>query len=92
MTYIIKKYSFDRAKEFGVDIKQSTSKNKKIDVFNKNGVKIATVGDSRYKDYPTYLIEDKDVAEKRRILYKIRHKNDLSNVNSNGYWANILLW
>ena len=91
MTYIIKRYSFDRAKQFGVDIKQSTSKNKKIDVY-KNGVKIATVGDSRYKDYPTYLIEDKDVAEKRRALYRIRHKNDLSNVNSNGYWANILLW
>jgi hypothetical protein len=44
MIYIIKRYSFDRAKEFGVDIKQSTSKNKKIDVF-KNGVKIAIVGD-----------------------------------------------
>ena len=33
MTYVITKYSFDKAKRLGVEIVPSTVKNKKIDVY-----------------------------------------------------------
>jgi hypothetical protein len=89
--YRIKKYSKEQAKKLGVEIKPSTATNKKIDVF-KDGVKVATIGDIRYKDFPTYLEENKELAEQRRRLYKIRHKKDLNNVNSNGWYADKILW
>ena len=56
--YIIKKYSYDQAKKLKVVIRPSNFKNKKIDVF-KGDVFICSIGDSRYKDYPTYLEIDK---------------------------------
>ena len=90
-SYIIKQYSKNRAKELNVTIKPSTNKKKKIDVY-KEGIKIASIGAISYKDYPTYLLEDKALAEARRKLYHIRHKKDMSIVNSNGYWAGVLLW
>jgi hypothetical protein len=40
MTYVIKKYSFDKAKRLGVEIVPSTVKNKKIDVYNVDGIKM----------------------------------------------------
>jgi hypothetical protein len=89
--YRIKKYSKDQAKKLGVEIKPSTATNKKIDVF-KDGVKVATIGNIRYKDFPTYLEENKELAEQRRRLYKIRHKKDLNTVNSNGWYADKILW
>jgi len=89
--YKIKQYSKDKAKQLGVQIKPSTNPKKKLDVF-KEGIKIASIGDLNYKDYPTYLQENKQLAEERRRLYKIRHKNDLNKINSNGYYANLLLW
>jgi hypothetical protein len=89
--YKIKQYSKDKAKQLGVQIKPSTNSKKKLDVF-KEGIKVASIGDVKYKDYPTYLQENKQLAEERRRLYKIRHKNDLNKINSNGYYANLLLW
>ena len=35
---------------------------------------------------------EKGTAKKRRKLYKIRHKNDRSVKNSNGFYADKLLW
>jgi hypothetical protein len=58
--YRIKPYSKEQALKLGVKIKPSTNYNKKIDVF-KNGIKIATIGDINYKDYPTYLLENKEL-------------------------------
>ena len=90
--YIIKKYSNDKAKKHNVVIKPSKRKNKKLDVFSSDGHYITSVGDIHYKDYPTYLKEDKTLADEHRRRYKIRHAKDLKKVNSAGYWANILLW
>jgi hypothetical protein len=59
----------------GLTVKPSRDKYKKIDVF-KNGEKIASVGDTRYKDYTKYLKEDKALAEERRNLYHERHKGN----------------
>ena len=54
--YQITDYSYRQAKILGVEIKPSTNKTKKIDVF-KNGEKIASIGAIGYKDYPTFIKE-----------------------------------
>jgi hypothetical protein len=89
--YSITSYSYNQAKALGVKIKPSKTKNKKIDVY-KNDKKVASIGDVRYKDYPTYMKEDKDLAKERRALYKKRHRKDIDIVGSPGYYANKILW
>lgn len=87
--YEITEYSKKKAKDLGVQIKPSTNKKKKIDVF-KNDKKITSIGASSYLDYPSYIKQDgKKVADERRRLYNIRHKND-SGVA--GYYARKILW
>ena len=89
--YKISKYTKDKAKKLGVSVKPSTNKKKKIDVF-KDKKKIASVGAIGYKDYPTYLKEDKKKADVRRKAYKKRHEKDRHKKGSNGYYADQLLW
>ena len=55
MAYRITKYTYDQAKKLGVTVKPSTVKGKKIDVFNKKGEKLASVGALGYADYPTFM-------------------------------------
>ena len=53
----------------------STTPGKKIDVYA--GKKLASIGDTAYSDYPTYLQDKgKAFADERRRLYHIRHKKD----------------
>ena len=94
MPYNITKYSYDKAKKLGLEIKPSTRKGKKIDVFQrKNGAFINAIGDINYKDYPTYLEQDsKNYADERRRLYKIRHEKDRKVEGSKGWYADKLLW
>jgi len=90
--YTITNYTYEQAKKLKVNVKPSTKKNKKIDVF-KNGSYIASVGAQGYLDYPTYIKEKGlEYANKRRELYKIRHEKDRNIKNSNGYYADKLLW
>tara|TARA_R110001592_G_scaffold192794_7_gene439698 strand:+ start:8225 stop:8503 length:279 start_codon:yes stop_codon:yes gene_type:complete len=92
MKYRIKKYSYNQAKKLGVVIKPSTNKGKKIDVY-KNEKKIASIGAKGYLDYPTYIEKKgKKYADERRRLYKIRHKKNRNIKNSNGYFADKILW
>lgn len=97
MAYTISSYTKSQARKLGVTVKPSKTKGKKIDVFKK-GIKVASVGAIGYNDYPTYMeLErkgkvEKGTASKRRKLYKIRHKKDRSVRNSNGYYADKLLW
>ena len=63
--YQITDYSKQQASKLGVEIKPSTNKNKKIDVF-KDGNKLHSIGAKGYKDYPTYMKENKALAEERR--------------------------
>jgi hypothetical protein len=92
MSYIISKYTKDKAKRLGVDVKLSSVKGKKIDVF-KNGKKVASVGALGYSDYPTY-IKEKGLAyaNERRRLYKKRHSSNRNKKGSNGWYADQLLW
>ena len=95
--YEIKQYTFDQAKKHGYTVKVSTNKKKKIDV-HKDNVKIASIGDSRYKDYPTFLeergfrSEGLTFANVRRALHHNRNKKDIEIIGSPGYLSSILLW
>lgn len=91
--YSITDYSYNRAKELGVIIKPSTKKDKKIDVFDKNGLYMLSIGDKNYKDYPTYILEKgKEYADNRRRLYRIRHSKDRKITGSAGFYADKILW
>jgi hypothetical protein len=91
-TYKITAYTKSKARSLGVDVKPSKTKGKKIDVY-KDGKKIASVGAIGYSDYPTYIKEKGEkYAKERRALYKKRHEKDRHKLNSNGYFADKLLW
>ena len=51
MPYKITDYSYNQAKKLNVQIKPSTNKKKKIDVY-KDNKKIASIGGIGYYDYP----------------------------------------
>lgn len=90
--YQISQYTYNRAKEIGVQVKPSIKKNKKIDVY-KNGELIGSIGGYGYKDYPTYVTEKGiEYANKRRELYRLRHQKDRQVLWSNGWLASKLLW
>ena len=92
MEYKILPYSLNQAKKIGVEIKPSSKKDKKIDVF-KNNKLIHSIGAKGYKDFPTYTKEKgKDFADERRRLYKLRHQKDASVVGSKGWYADKILW
>jgi hypothetical protein len=98
MAYKIRTYSKIKAKQLGVEIKPSSNKKKKLDVFNKQGKKLASIGALGMNDYPTYMELEKNkkvekgTAEKRRKLYKNRHESDRKKVGTNGYYADKILW
>lgn len=87
--YQITDYSYKQAKMLGVEIKPSTNKTKKIDVF-KDGKKIASIGAYGMMDYPTYIKEKgKSYADIRRKLYYIRHAK---NKGLNDFYSKRILW
>ena len=92
MSYEIQQYSIDQAKKHGYVIKLSSNKKKKLDVYE-DSIKIGSIGNSRYKDYPTY-IEERGLtfANVRRALYHKRHKKDIEIRGSPGYLSSLLLW
>lgn len=90
--YRIKPYTYKQAKKLHVEVKPSTNKTKKIDVY-KNKKKIASVGAYGMNDYPTYIMKKGiKYAKTRRRLYKQRHEKDRHIAWSNGWLADKLLW
>jgi hypothetical protein len=93
MAYRITNYTKEQASKIGVIVKPSTVKGKKIDVFNKKGEKLASVGALGYGDYPTFIqTHGKEHADKRRKAYKIRHESDRHERGTPGWYADKLLW
>lgn len=93
MSYKITSYTKTQAKKLGVKVASSKTKGKKIDVFNKEGKKIASVGALGYGDFPTFKkTKGNEYANKRRQLYKQRHEKDRHVKGSKGYYADKLLW
>ena len=99
--YNITDYTKRQAKKEGVIVKPSTNKNKKIDVFDKTGNKLASIGGIKpdgtpYMDYPNYRKgRGKAYADERRRLYLIRHGKDKEKKDGKftlSYWAKTLLW
>jgi len=91
MSYKILPYSFQQAKKLGVEIKPSTVKGKKIDVYKK-GDKVASIGAKGYKDYAQYMKIDPKLASERRKNYKARHEADRTKVGTPGFYADRILW
>jgi hypothetical protein len=96
MVYKIKKIQLEKAKLINVTIKSSTSKGKKIDVFDKDGNKLASIGAIGYKDFATYLETDGlTVANERRKLYMARHSKEPAKKDGKftpSYYAKKILW
>lgn len=85
MPYNITKYSYDQARKLGVNIKPSSVKGKKIDVF-KDGKKVASIGDINYSDYATTKNKE------QRRLYRIRHTGENKKPGTPGFFAWSILW
>jgi len=93
MSYTITSHTKAQAKKLNLVVKPSTLKAKKIDVFNKSGEKLASVGAIGYGDYGTFLkTKGKEFADKRRKAYKTRHQKTRVIVGSRSYYADKLLW
>ena len=92
MVYNITEYTYKKAKRLGVEVKPSTNKTKKIDVF-KRGEKVASVGALGMNDFPTYIQKrGLPYAKTRRRLYRMRHEKDRHIKGSRGWYADQLLW
>lgn len=99
--YILKKLQHEKAKKLGLEVKPSTKKNKKLDVFNKKGEKVASIGGIKkdgtpYNDYATYIINDgKKEADKKRKNYLKRHSKEPKSKDGKktpSYYADKILW
>ena len=91
--YHITPYSYQQAESLRVDIYPSRRKYKKIDVYNKKGEYICSIGDIRYGDYPTFMnTVGKVQADIHRKRYKQRHEKDRHVVGTAGYYADKILW
>lgn len=77
------------ARALGYEVYPSNVGFKKIAVFRR-GVKIADVGDRRYKDYHEYRKIDLELAEKKRRAYAARHRQDIKRGRGRLAW--LLLW
>lgn len=75
-----------KAKKLGVTVKESTRKNKKLDVYSRSGEYLVSIGDLRYSDY----LQHGD--EKRREAYRKRHHKNRTVKGSAGYYASEILW
>lgn len=93
MGYTITAYTRAQAKKHNVIVKPSKVQGKKIDVFNKKGDKLASIGALGYSDYPTFKREKGlEYANERRRLYKERHDKDRHERGTAGWYADKLLW
>ena len=93
MPYTILPYTYTKAKRLDVTVKPSSVKGKKIDVFDKNGNKLASIGALGMNDYPTWTKKmGKAFADRRRKAYKQRHEKDRHVRGSAGFYADKLLW
>ena len=91
--YDITEYTKKRAKELGVEVRPSVNSKKKVDVFDLDGKRIASIGAQGYMDFPSYIEKEGEAyAQERRRLYKLRHIKNRTVKGSNGWWSDNLLW
>ena len=94
--YKIAKRQKDNADKLGLKIKPSTNKKKKLDVFDKDNKKIASIGASGYNDYTIYLkLLGPEKAEIKKINYLKRHSKEPKFKDGKptpSYLADKILW
>tara|TARA_R110000822_G_scaffold229031_6_gene361315 strand:+ start:1307 stop:1603 length:297 start_codon:yes stop_codon:yes gene_type:complete len=97
--YSITSHTRSQAKKYGLIVKSSKLKGKKIGVFKKTKdglVKLADVGALSYGDFGTFKkTKGIEFANKRRKAYRSRHKNDpmmKGGKRSRAWYAMNLLW
>jgi len=73
------------AKKIGVEIKVSTRKGKKLDVF-KDDKKVASIGDITMSDF----LQHND--DQRKKNYKSRFQKTRTKVGTASYYADKILW
>ena len=89
--YKILDYSYARANQIGVIIKQSEKAGKKIDVFDLNNDYICSVGALGMSDFPTYIeTHGLEYANERRKRFYQRFKNIKTGTKL--WYSAILLW
>ena len=88
--YKITDYTRQKAKELNVDIYPSSKGTKKLDIY-RDGKFVASIGDIRYGDFPTFKkVYGEEYANIRRIAYYNRHKKDIKKPR--GFLTAYLLW
>jgi hypothetical protein len=88
--YEITEYSKLQAKKLGVEIKHSSNKKKKLDVF-KNNKKVAQIGAKNMMDYGLYKKEKgKAFADERRRLF--RKRTDWCKDKTGCFYSREILW
>ena len=103
--YKITSHTRNQARKYGLIVRPSGNKGKKIAVFKKmkdkktgkmTEKKLADVGALGYGDYGTFIrTKGKEFADKRRKAYRSRHKNDpmmKDGKRSRAWYALNLLW
>ena len=91
--YQILPYTKAKAKRLNVKVLPSTRKGKKIDIYDKRGNYLTSIGNKEYLDYPTYRkLFGQKIANERRRLYKKRHDRTRKVKGSRSYFADQLLW
>jgi len=83
-------YNFTKAKanakKIGYTVKPSKNPKKKLDVFNKDGKKVASIGDASMVDFTKHR------DEKRRRLFKARFERYRHKKGTPAYFADRILW
>lgn len=75
-----------------ITVLPSTRKGKKLDVFE-DGVKVASIGDTRYPDYREYIAtHGQAFADRRRAAYLARTRRSERLVGTPGFYARKFLW
>jgi len=91
--YKILPYTYEKAKDLGVQVFSSDNPKYKIEIYDKDGLFMFYGGDPSYSDYPHYIdSKGRAYADERRRLYRIRHKKEIDNVGSRGWFIANLLW
>jgi hypothetical protein len=97
--FTIKTRHRTQARRLGYTVAPSKVDGKKLDVFDKNGKKVASIGAKGYWDYASYLEAEqggkfpKGYAASKREQYRARHSKESSQPkNTAGYLAYFILW
>ncbi len=81
------------AYSLGVNIKPSSNRKKKLDVFDYHWNFICSIGDIHYGDYDSYIkTHGLEYATQRKNLYKQRHERSRHHLGTASYYADQILW